>query len=753
MRFVATVGLVLAALAAWAGYVNDKGFARSEIGEASAPTHFVRMSPNGQFAAFITANHTLNGLTFPIGRGSLVVRNVSTGQFRSLLSVGGFDFSDTYSNLYGVNYNKVPLSISDDGRWIMVVGRGFAPGIRQPYLLDTVNDASYKILPAADTNDCDLLYHGIDTALGKAYVTVKRHRTYESWAFDLTTKTSTRFQDTIGLQEFSRKALYVDHIPGGKAFAVLTSIRLVQSDPTTGIDFYYWEPATRTASRYVFGSAYPVLINAAGMMDGGRYLAATTTLRLDPLDVDDRASIYVADRTTGGVQVVPVDAAGTRYDVGYLLEVAENSTRFIFSRFDAGNEVGVVATLGSADRTLIQGNFYAETARISASGNVIAYTANGFGPFPNDRNSRIDAVAWNIPAGTYTGLSQGTERGFMPVDHVLTDASGRFAFYTARDSTGKDVNFVDDLLTGAREPIYTPTGADAANRMFEPNPSGSGRYVAFTMQSGSRRQIWYLDRKLDQVKIISRSPTSTLGNRDSGRPVISPHGGFVAYQSLATNIVPGNTSNFFQLMFHHVTRGTTTMVTQGVNGVVDQTHFSGNSRRLAFSHTGQMPNANGDWPSLFQPRPYVYDVDTNRVLGAPYDPRATLIGATNVRTIGRILFSPDGNTATYWMYNNSGYAARATWNLMTNTATFEPLASITEFVIGGSIYGRRYAMPGDIPNTVKIYDRVTGTVSTVQQSTAFSIYDPIETIADTEPYVLGRDNNNYGLRVRLVPDP
>lgn len=95
-------------------------------------------------------------------------------------------------------------------------------------------------------------------------------------------------------------------------------------------------------------------------------------------------------------------------------------------------------------------------------------------------------------------------------------------------------------------------------RSLDPGLSGDGRYVVFDSAatnlipgatSNGKRHIYLKDRLLGTIELISKSTQGAEGNNDSHVAVVSDDGRFVAFDSFASNLVdnddPDNTRDVF----------------------------------------------------------------------------------------------------------------------------------------------------------------------------------------------------------------
>jgi Tol biopolymer transport system component len=92
--------------------------------------------------------------------------------------------------------------------------------------------------------------------------------------------------------------------------------------------------------------------------------------------------------------------------------------------------------------------------------------------------------------------------------------------------------------------------------------AAEGRYVAFTSTSsnlagatGGSRQVFWRDRFTGETRLVSASPGGAAGNNSSDAPAISADGQTVAFQSVASDLVAGDTNGVSDVFVWSVTGG------------------------------------------------------------------------------------------------------------------------------------------------------------------------------------------------------
>ena len=123
-------------------------------------------------------------------------------------------------------------------------------------------------------------------------------------------------------------------------------------------------------------------------------------------------------------------------------------------------------------------------------------------------------------------------------------------------------------------------GGDPDSLSLEPVLSEDGRFVAFQSfatnlvpgDTNGCSDVFVRDRQTGETTRVSVSSAGAQGNYYSGEPAISPDGRFVAFVSDATNLVPGDTNGVADVFVHD----RNTRRTQRVS--ISSAGFEGNAR-------------------------------------------------------------------------------------------------------------------------------------------------------------------------------
>jgi Tol biopolymer transport system component len=182
--------------------------------------------------------------------------------------------------------------------------------------------------------------------------------------------------------------------------------------------------------------------------------------------------------------------------------------------------------------------------------------------------------------------SDGTQGNFDSRNSYSRDisisADGRYVAFQSYasnlvpgDTNNSSDVFVRDRLTGATERVSVNfDGTQANGDSQNPSISADGRYVAFesvasTLVPGDTNgmsDIFIHDRQTGTTERVSVASDGTQGNSYSGAPSISADGRYVAFYSGASNIVPGDTNGQYDIFVRDMQTGTTERVSVATNG-------------------------------------------------------------------------------------------------------------------------------------------------------------------------------------------
>jgi Cys-rich repeat protein len=235
---------------------------------------------------------------------------------------------------------------------------------------------------------------------------------------------------------------------------------------------------------------------------------------------------------------------------------------------------------------------------LNLDGSVVAFFSDATALVPNDTNQARDVF---VRAGGTTQLvsvglagnpanGPSHEKGQPP---AISDNGQIVAFYSdatnlvPNDNNGQTDVFVRDLTAGATELISVSTGGEQGNgpSLF-PSISGDGRFVVFqslasNLVPGDTNGVADIFIR-DRVNGTTDRVCNLQGNSFSLTPAISGDGNFVAFVSAASDLVSGDTNGHLDIF---VCNRSTAMV-ERVSLTTTDTQADGDSILPAISGDG-----------------------------------------------------------------------------------------------------------------------------------------------------------------------
>jgi len=285
----------------------------------------------------------------------------------------------------------------------------------------------------------------------------------------------------------------------------------------------------------------------------GRFVAFDSfASNLVPGDTNNTDDVFVHDRRTGTIRRASVSSGGTQ---------------------------------GNADSGL---------PAVSADGRFVAFDSMASNLVPGDTNGKRDVFVRDREAGTTrrVSVSSGGTQGKSFSSDAALSADGRFVAFEslASNLAPGDTNnatdvFVHDRRTGTTRRVSVRTGGGQGNgHSFDAKLSADGRLVVFVSgatnlvpgDTNNMDDVFVHDLRTNATQRVSVSSGGSQGNDDSFcLPALSADGRFVAFESLASNLVPGDTNGFEDVFVHDRWTGTTRRVSVRTGGGQGNGHSFG----------------------------------------------------------------------------------------------------------------------------------------------------------------------------------
>jgi Tol biopolymer transport system component len=276
----------------------------------------------------------------------------------------------------------------------------------------------------------------------------------------------------------------------------------------------------------------------------------------------------------------------------------------------AGASPGITERV-SVDSSGNQGNGDSIVPGISGDGRFVAFSSNASNLVPGDINGLRDVFVHDGQSGVTerVSVSSSGEEGNGNSDphteiSISISGDGRFVVFGSwasnlvpDDDNGMPDIFVHARQTGETERVSVASGGvESVGESQSPAISADGRYVAFGSwgedlvpgDSNTWIDVFVHDRVTSTTERVSVSSTGEEGNSSSGddsQIYISADGRFVAFVSHASNLVPDDNNDEYDIFVHD--------------------RQTGETERVSVSSAGAESNGFDWWPSISDDGRYV----------------------------------------------------------------------------------------------------------------------------------------------------
>jgi Tol biopolymer transport system component len=395
-------------------------------------------------------------------------------------------------------------------------------------------------------------------------------------------------------------------------------------------------PTTTRVSVSTVGSQADRDSYAAAISADGRYVVLNSIARnLVPGDTNDASDVFVHNRTSGQTTRISVSTGGRQGNGSSDSAAMSANGRYIVFASSASNLVegdsnhasdvflhdeasGVTSRVSVSSRGR-QANGPSFMPAISADARYVAFQSFASNLVRGDTNGLTDVFVRDLATGKTTRVSLNS-RGRQARCNISAcestqpalSAHGRYVAFqsSATNLVPHDTNrlgdvFVRDRRTGRTTRVSVDSrgrqgGGDRTNNGSNaPAISPNGRYVVFhsadsNLVRGDTNRVFDIflhDRRTHRTTRISVSSSGAQANQESlGAASISSDGRYVAFTSLASNLVAGDVNEITDVFLRDLRAGTTTLASLGQAGnqgddasSATGVAFSANDRYLAFS--------------------------------------------------------------------------------------------------------------------------------------------------------------------------
>lgn len=264
-----------------------------------------------------------------------------------------------------------------------------------------------------------------------------------------------------------------------------------------------------------------------------------------------------------------------------------------------------------------QADGFAATAGLSLLGRYAVFTSEASNLVPGDTNRNSDAFLHDRRSGTTRRVSVTSTGAQSPGRSIAQgiSADGRYVLFSS--SAGLvpgDTNEVEDTyvrdVRRHRTLLVSVSSSGRQQNGFSSDAaiSGDGRYIAFSSYASNlvpgdtndTFDIFVRDMRTGRTSRVSVGDRGRQADSFSFGPAISADGRYVGFLSYATNLVPGDTNDTNDAFLHDRRTGRTTRVSVSSTGG----QANGHSSTVALS-------ANGRFVAFFSVADNLVPADTN----------------------------------------------------------------------------------------------------------------------------------------------
>ena len=314
----------------------------------------------------------------------------------------------------------------------------------------------------------------------------------------------------------------------------------------------------------------------------------------------------------------------------------------------------------------VQGDDSSGDVDLSADGRYVAFDSDATNLVAGDTNEVIDAFVHDVVTGVTervsvpTGGSQADDSSFIPA----ISGDGRYVVFRSKasdlvpnDTNASDDAFVRDRLTDTTTIVSVGDQGQLGNGFsVEPEISDDGTVVSFMSlatnlvpnDTNGQIDVFVRDLVAGTTELVSRSTAGVIGNGPSANSALSADGRFVVFESIATNLVAGDTNGVKDVFLHDRTLGTTIRVTQDpsgfeANGMSELPWISSDGRFVAFysSASNLVPGDTNGLLDVFVKDLATGEVELVSIDGDGNQGTGTFTGAT------QLALSRDGRFVAY----------------------------------------------------------------------------------------------------------
>jgi Tol biopolymer transport system component len=322
--------------------------------------------------------------------------------------------------------------------------------------------------------------------------------------------------------------------------------------------------------------------------DSGRYVAFASisrNLAQGDISIDTNEAFYdifVTDNVDESVSLISIDGEGAQSEGDSIAPVISGDGQFVAYTSIADTLVAgdtnqrtdvfvydrdsLKPSRASVRTNGTQANGDSGSPSISDDGRYVVFSSYATNLVGSDSNATSDIFLRDTVSGTTSRISvssSGTQSNGPSTFPSISDNGNWIAYSSTATNllgAGGDTNGAADVFLYNRSNGNTTrvsvknNGAEATGGgSYEPDVSATGRYIAFASLAtnlvsndvNGAKDVFVRDRTGETTMKVSKAPNGsgyTAGNGDSASPSITEDGRYIAFESVATNLWANDTN-------------------------------------------------------------------------------------------------------------------------------------------------------------------------------------------------------------------
>jgi Tol biopolymer transport system component len=377
--------------------------------------------------------------------------------------------------------------------------------------------------------------------------------------------------------------------------------RLLAAIATSSLAFAQSGVTTRV-SRSTAGVEVDANCREALISTDGRFVTfSTAATTLVAGDGNGASDVFFHDRQTGSTTRISVSVAGAEGNDSSTASAISADGRYVGFVSRANNLVAS-DTNGSWDgfvRDTVSGTLERVTVGaggvegnassnflpfVSPDGRYVSFVSSASNLGPGDVNNVADVFLRDRVAGTTLRVSVDSTNaeGPSPSYGGACSTDARFVAFDTEsqlvpeDDNGLEDVYVRDVSAGITTRVSVSSAGGQSNGWCGfPALSGDGRFVAFqsdatTLVPGDTNgqyDIFVHDRSTAETRRVSVSSTGAQAFGWSATPSMSVDGRYVLFSSYASNLVPADTNSAFDVFVHDLMSSATLRLSVSSSGI------------------------------------------------------------------------------------------------------------------------------------------------------------------------------------------